>query len=222
MKKNLFITELDDNNVGMIVVGKLILIEAIKSLVGIKNINHYSVMSPKHKTEIIVLEKTDLFETIRFHNETMEEIPSNIDKYILNNNIELKNIFAILSDLINDDCLDFYILITTDNEELDVTSYMSSINLTPIVQYMDFITNEYYDTSKSEKDKPKRTFEGKKVLFQITANTGETLGLPIDGWEEAKCRAEYIISDEKHLQELCPDTDISVITSLHLEPTTDY
>lgn len=67
-----------------------------------------------------------------------------------------------------------------------------------------------------------RTFEGKKVLFQITANTGETLGLPIDGWDIAEHVARNILKDENYMQELCPDTDISVITSLHLEPTTDY
>ncbi len=67
-----------------------------------------------------------------------------------------------------------------------------------------------------------RTFEGKKVLFQITANTGETLGLPIDGWDNAKELAEDILKDELFLEELCPDSDISEITSLHLEPTTDY
>lgn len=67
-----------------------------------------------------------------------------------------------------------------------------------------------------------RTFEGKKVLFQITANTGETVGLPIDGWDNAEDIARNILKDEKYLQELCPDTDINVITSLHLEPTTDY
>lgn len=67
-----------------------------------------------------------------------------------------------------------------------------------------------------------RIFEGKKVLFQITANTGETLGLPIDGWDNAKHVAENILKDEVFLQTLCPDTDINVITSLHLEPTTNY
>lgn len=149
MKKNLFVTELGDNNVGMMVVGKLILIESIKSLVTIKNINHYSVMSPKYKSEIILLEKTDLFETIRFHNEAMEQIPSNINEHTLNDNNELKNTFAILSDLINHNHLDFYVLITTDDPDLDVVAYMSSIELTPLVQYMDFVTNEYYDTSKS-------------------------------------------------------------------------
>ena len=48
----------------------------------------------------------------------------------------------------------------------------------------------------------KRQFIGKKVLFQITENTGETLGTPINGWP--------------------PDSDINEITSLHLEQTTDY
>lgn len=65
-------------------------------------------------------------------------------------------------------------------------------------------------------------FVGKKVLFQITANTGETLGLPIDGWDKAKKVSEEIIADKEFLKELCPDTDITLITSLHLEPTTDY
>ena len=71
--------------------------------------------------------------------------------------------------------------------------------------------------------KPTRTFEGKKVLFQIVENTGETVGLPIDGWDKAKQIAEQIIDDDLlYLQELCPDADINEITSLHLEPTTNY
>ena len=68
----------------------------------------------------------------------------------------------------------------------------------------------------------KRQFIGKKVLFQITANTGETLGLPIDGWDKAKGISEEILEDDEYLQDLCPDSDISEIVSLHLEPTTDY
>ena len=68
----------------------------------------------------------------------------------------------------------------------------------------------------------KRSFEGKKVLFQIVANTGETLGLPIDEWDRAQKIAEEILKDENYLQELCPDSDINEITSLYLEPTTDY
>ena len=67
-----------------------------------------------------------------------------------------------------------------------------------------------------------REFIGKKVLFQITANTGETLGLPIDVWDIAEHVARNILKDENYMQELCPDSDISEITSLHLEPTTDY
>ena len=68
----------------------------------------------------------------------------------------------------------------------------------------------------------KRQFIGKKVLFQITANTGETLGLPIDGLDKAKGISEEILEDDKYLQDLCPDSDINEIVSLHLEPTTDY
>lgn len=67
-----------------------------------------------------------------------------------------------------------------------------------------------------------RVFEGKKVLFQICANTGETLGIPIDGWDKAKAIAMDILADNNYLQELCPDSDISEIVSLHLESTTDY
>ena len=69
---------------------------------------------------------------------------------------------------------------------------------------------------------PTRTFEGKKILFQIVANTGETLGLPIDGFDNAEHVARNILKDENYLQKLCPDTDINEITYLHLEPTTDY
>lgn len=63
---------------------------------------------------------------------------------------------------------------------------------------------------------------GKKVMYQIVADTGETLGIPIEDWDNAVERIKEIINDENYLQELCPDSDISEITSLRLEPTTDY
>lgn len=63
---------------------------------------------------------------------------------------------------------------------------------------------------------------GKKVMYQIVADTGETLGTPIEDWDDAVDRIKEIINDENYLQELCPDSDISEITSLRLEPTTDY
>lgn len=62
----------------------------------------------------------------------------------------------------------------------------------------------------------------KKERFQIVANTGETLGLPLETKEQAE---EYIVAiagNKTLLQELCPDSDISKITSFVIEPTTDY
>ena len=63
---------------------------------------------------------------------------------------------------------------------------------------------------------------GKKVKYQIVADTGETLGTPIEDWDNAVERIKEIINNETYLQELCPDSDISEITSLRLEPTTNY
>ena len=63
---------------------------------------------------------------------------------------------------------------------------------------------------------------GKKVMNQIVADTGETLGIPIEDWDNAVERVKEIINNETYLQELCPDSDISEITSLRLEPTTAY
>lgn len=60
--------------------------------------------------------------------------------------------------------------------------------------------------------------QNKQVLFQIVANTGETLGMPIDGWYKAECFIQDIIKDK----ELCSDTDLSEITYLELVPTTNY
>ena len=63
---------------------------------------------------------------------------------------------------------------------------------------------------------------GKKVMYQIVADTGETLGIPIEDWDNAVERVKEIVNNETYLQELCPDSDISEITSLRLEPTTNY
>ena len=63
---------------------------------------------------------------------------------------------------------------------------------------------------------------GKKVMYQIVADTGETLGIPIEDWDNAVERVKEIINNETCLQELCPDSDINEITSLRLEPTTNY
>lgn len=63
---------------------------------------------------------------------------------------------------------------------------------------------------------------GKKVMYQIVADTGETLGIPIEDWDNAVERVKEIVNNETYLQELCPDSDISEITSLRLEPTTAY
>lgn len=63
---------------------------------------------------------------------------------------------------------------------------------------------------------------GKKVKYQIVADTGETLGTPIEDWDNAIERVKEIINNENYLKELCPDSDISEITSLKLEPTTHY
>lgn len=67
-----------------------------------------------------------------------------------------------------------------------------------------------------------RKFIGKRVRFQITANTGETLGLPLDTWDAGSLIAKSIIENENLLQELCPDSDITEITTLELVPTVEY
>ena len=60
----------------------------------------------------------------------------------------------------------------------------------------------------------------KPVRYQVVANTGETVGLPLETKEKAE---EFIRSfDVKMLQELCPDTDLSTFSGFEIEPTTDY
>lgn len=61
-----------------------------------------------------------------------------------------------------------------------------------------------------------------KFRFQIEANTGETLGTPLETFEIAESTIQAIINKEISLQELCPDSDLSLITELVIIPTQDY
>lgn len=68
----------------------------------------------------------------------------------------------------------------------------------------------------------KRVYKKLKAEYQIIANTGETLGLPFTQKREAELVLKDILADEEYLIELCPDSDISKITSLSIVPITNF
>lgn len=67
----------------------------------------------------------------------------------------------------------------------------------------------------------KREYRVRKIRFQIVTDIGETIGLPIDTFEEAEKRLNEVLIDDKLLEELCPDTDIETIKFLAIDPVVD-
>ena len=62
-----------------------------------------------------------------------------------------------------------------------------------------------------------RFYKKKKYTYQIVTNSGETVGLPLDNFQEAENILMSILDDEDYLAELCPDTNIETIKYLTIE-----
>ena len=59
--------------------------------------------------------------------------------------------------------------------------------------------------------------EGYSIHYTIVANTGETIGTANEDLNCLEERIKVILYSDTLLQELCPDSDITEITSLHIE-----
>ena len=75
---------------------------------------------------------------------------------------------------------------------------------------------------KKEDSVPVYKKKTNKVRYQITADTGETLGTPLVSYALAEQVIKRILEDRSFFKDLCPDTDISTIKHLEIFPTLDY
>ena len=64
----------------------------------------------------------------------------------------------------------------------------------------------------------KRKYNVEELEYQIETNSGETVGLAFNSIEEAEEMLLKVMTDEKFLEELCPDTDLQTITSFAIKP----
>lgn len=60
------------------------------------------------------------------------------------------------------------------------------------------------------------------IRFQILANTGETIGLPLEDINVALEYVEELKVNKEFLEETCPDSDISEITDFSIYETKNY
>lgn len=135
-KRIVGVTEVNGYNLMMINTGGMINIETILNIFKIPEIDHHSIMTPSLQTEAVLVEKVDMYEALEFHKSVMNNISDNVDKFYLNINREIEDTFNDINGFIIDDEFDFYMLITTDKPEFDISTYASTFEAADISTYM--------------------------------------------------------------------------------------
>lgn len=103
-----------------------------------------------------------------------------------------------------------------EKEEDDALTITPSFYVVDIRDIEDVDNARYFALSNSE-----MRFS-RPVRFQIVANTGETIGLPLEKIDVALEYVDELKVNKKFLQETCPDSDISEITSFFICETKNY
>ena len=82
-------------------------------------------------------------------------------------------------------------------------------------------TKELIATEEEKKFKGPLPYKKITITYQIVTDYGETLGLPFTKFADAEKYIDKINNNEELLKDLCPDSDISQIKYLTIEPVVE-
>lgn len=142
LEKVFGITEVEEFTLGSIIVGSMNVIEPLLKIFVTNEISHHSVMSPKAKSEAVIVHNSGISESIKFYKELMLNIPEDLSEFEVGLHKDIEETFSIIEDMLNDGVIDYYMLITTDDESFDISEYVGSIDQDNILPSLRKISQE--------------------------------------------------------------------------------